>query len=152
MVHCSFFNLLPCWMVLVEVHCSVHVALSKMPINSLNYRICFEAVIILNSLVNELQITVNFGLTLFLLTQGRISSLIVYHVTTPSGSFNLQPFFQKGVLQKSDSRNLVREVWVEKSGSRKMVLQTWILFSGSRKMVDQKKRWVYTINPPFFWL
>ena len=30
-----------------------------------------------------------------------------------------------------------------------MVLQTWI-FSGSRKVVDQKKRWVYTTNPPFF--
>ena len=47
-------------------------------------------------------------------------------------------------------RNVVREMWFEKSGSRKVVLQTWIFFSGSRKMVDQKNRWVYTINPPFF--
>ena len=31
-----------------------------------------------------------------------------------------------------------------------MVLQTQIVFSGSRKVVDQKNRWVYTINPPFF--
>jgi hypothetical protein len=29
-----------------------------------------------------------------------------------------------------------------------MVLKTWI-FSGSRKVVDQRKRWVYTINPHF---
>ena len=32
-------------------------------------------------------------------------------------------------------RNLVREIWFEKSGSR--------------KVVDQRKRWFYTINPPF---
>ena len=31
-----------------------------------------------------------------------------------------------------------------------MVLHTQIFFSGSRKVVDQKKRWVYTINPHFF--
>ena len=31
-----------------------------------------------------------------------------------------------------------------------MVLQTWIFFSGSIKLVDQKKRWIYTINPYFF--
>ena len=53
-------------------------------------------------------------------------------------------------VQKSGSRNLVREIWFEKSGSRKVVLKTRIFFSGSRKVVDQKKRWVYTINPPFF--
>ena len=39
-------------------------------------------------------------------------------------------------LQKSGSRNMVREIWFEKSGSR--------------KVVDQKKRWFYTINPAFF--
>ena len=55
------------------------------------------------------------------------------------GPFNLQPLFQKGV-----------EKWFQKSGLRKMVLQTWIFFSGSRKLVDQKKGWVYTINPHFF--
>ena len=33
-------------------------------------------------------------------------------------------------------RNLLREIWLEKSGS-------W-------KVVDQKKRWFYTINLPFF--
>ena len=31
---------------------------------------------------------------------------------------------------------MVREIWFEKSGSR--------------KVVDKKKRWFYTINPPFF--
>ena len=31
---------------------------------------------------------------------------------------------------------MVREIWFEKSGSR--------------KVVDQKKRWFYTVNPPFF--
>ena len=31
-----------------------------------------------------------------------------------------------------------------------MVLQTLIFLSGSRKVIDQKNRWVYTINPPFF--
>ena len=34
---------------------------------------------------------------------------------------------------------------MEKSGSAKSDF-----FSGSRKLVDQKKRWVHTINPPFF--
>ena len=33
---------------------------------------------------------------------------------------------------------MVREIWFEKSSSR--------------KVVDQKKRWFYTINLPFFWL
>ena len=38
---------------------------------------------------------------------------------------------------KSGWRNLVREIWFKKSGSR--------------KVVDQKKRWFYSINPPFLW-
>ena len=62
--------------------------------------------------------------------------------------FNLQPLFQKSVekwFQKSGSRNLVREIWFEKSGS-----ENSDFFSGWRKVVDQKKRWVYTINPSFF--
>jgi hypothetical protein len=63
-------------------------------------------------------------------------------------------FSRKVVLEiwfeKSGSRNLVREIWFEKSGSRKVVLKTRIFFSGSRKVVDQKKKWVYTINPPSF--
>ena len=40
---------------------------------------------------------------------------------------------------------MVREIWFEKRGS-----ENSDFFSGSRKVVDQKKRWVYTINPPFF--
>ena len=45
-------------------------------------------------------------------------------------------------------RKVVLKIWFEKSGSRKMVLQTF--FSGLRKVVDQKKRWFYTENKPFF--
>ena len=47
--------------------------------------------------------------------------------------------FSRKVL-KSGLRNLVREKWIFKLG----------FFSGSRKAVDQKKMWVYTINPHFF--
>ena len=43
-------------------------------------------------------------------------------------------------MTKSGLRNLA-----EKNGSSNLDF-----FSGSRKVVDQKKRWVYTINPPFF--
>jgi hypothetical protein len=39
---------------------------------------------------------------------------------------------------------VVREIWFEKNGSANLDC-----FSGSREVVDQKKRWVYTINPPF---
>ena len=46
------------------------------------------------------------------------------------------------------------EIWFEKSGARNLVREKWFFklgfFSGSRKVVDQKKRWFYTINPPFF--
>ena len=42
-------------------------------------------------------------------------------------------------------RNLVREIWFKKSGSANSDF-----FSGSRKVVNQKNRWDYTINPPFF--
>ena len=38
------------------------------------------------------------------------------------------------------------------SGWRKVVLQTQIFFSGLKKVVDQKKMWIYIINPHFFWL
>ena len=62
--------------------------------------------------------------------------VIILYICPPIGPFKLQPLFLKGV-EKS----------FEKSGLRKMVLQTWIFL---RKVVDQKKRWVYTINPPFF--
>jgi hypothetical protein len=48
-------------------------------------------------------------------------------------------------FEKSGSRNLVRGIWFEKSGSANSDI-----FSGSRKVVDQKNRWVYTTNPPFF--
>ena len=34
--------------------------------------------------------------------------------------------------------------------SRKVVPEKWFEKSGSRKVVDQKKRWFYIINPPFF--
>ena len=40
---------------------------------------------------------------------------------------------------------MVQEIWFEKSGS-----ENSYFFTGSRKVVDQKKRWVYTINPTFF--
>ena len=33
---------------------------------------------------------------------------------------------------------------------RKVVREIWFKKSGSRKVVDQKKRWFYTINQPFF--
>ena len=42
-------------------------------------------------------------------------------------------------------KNLVQEIWFKKSGSANLDF-----FSGSRKVIDQKKRWVYTINAPFF--
>ena len=65
-----------------------------------------------------------------------------------TGPFNLQPLFQKVVekrFQKSGSRKLVREIWFKNNGSSNLDF-----FSGSRKVVEQKKRWVYTINPQFF--
>ena len=40
---------------------------------------------------------------------------------------------------------MVLEIWFKKNGSSNLDF-----FSGSRKVVDQKKRWVYTINPHFF--
>jgi hypothetical protein len=43
-------------------------------------------------------------------------------------------------FEKSDLR-----IWFEKSG-----FENSDFFSGSKKVVDQKKRWVYTVNPPFF--
>ena len=43
------------------------------------------------------------------------------------------------------------EIWLEKSGWRNLVREIWFEKSGSRKVVDQKKRWFYTINLPFFW-
>jgi hypothetical protein len=39
---------------------------------------------------------------------------------------------------------------VKKSGSRKVIREIWFEKFGSRKVGDQKKRWFYTINPPFF--
>ena len=56
--------------------------------------------------------------------------LIKRQVSYCSRPFNLQPLFQK-----SGSRKVVGEIWLEKSGSR--------------TVDDQKKRWVYTINPPW---
>ena len=58
-----------------------------------------------------------------------------------NGPFNLQPLFQKGV---DKSKNLVREIWFQINGSSNL------FYFGSRKVVDQKKWWVYTINPHFF--
>ena len=60
---------------------------------------------------------------------------------------------------KPGSRNLVQDIWFEKFGSKNLVRKIWFkksgsansdFFSGSRKVIDQKNRWVYTINPPFF--
>ena len=60
---------------------------------------------------------------------------------------------------KPGSRNLVQDIWFEKSGSKNLVRKIWFkksgsansdFFSGSRKVIDQKNRWVYTINTPFF--
>ena len=57
-----------------------------------------------------------------------------------SGSFILRPQFL-----------LFVEIWFEKYGSGNMVREKWFEKSGSRKVVDQKKRWFYSINPPFLW-
>ena len=48
-------------------------------------------------------------------------------------------------FEKSGSINLFGEIWFQKSDSANSDF-----FSGSRKVEDQKKRWVYTIRPPFF--
>ena len=53
-------------------------------------------------------------------------------------------------VQKSSSRNLVREIWFEKSGSRKVVLKTRIFLMVREKWLTRNKRQVYTIKSTFF--
>ena len=65
-------------------------------------------------------------------------------------SVNQAPFYSAPSIF-AVLRNLVQEIWFEKSGSRNLVREIWFKKSGSRKVVDQKKRWFYTINLPFFW-
>ena len=57
--------------------------------------------------------------------------------SSTNGPFNLQPLFQKTVekwFQRSDSRNVVQEMWFKTNSSSDLDF-----FSGSRKGVDQKK-------------
>ena len=90
-------------------------------------------------------------------TQRLLCSNSTWHNWQCTHPFILRPQFLQFLnlvreiwFKTSGSRNLVRKIWFEKSGSRKVVLQTLIFFSGLRKVIDQKNRWVYIINPPFF--